>query len=547
MKCFHCFVLVLAMVNVGTCKTTAELEKSVCNMTLYPDICVSTLTSGHIQAVFASGSHQDPAKISVMATLIQVQELSALASRISGQSMAGKESVALSDCTELFQFTTEQVNESYSILNTLNSESVKRRLSDLQTWLSASLTNLRTCTDGFQNSNGTLKILLYHNVQSVSFLVSNSLAIVNTISLSESMETRQDLSHQRRHLLSDQKGISRSMKQGFPAWMSAEDRRLLQSPNGDIQVDAIVAQDGTGNYNSIAAALNAAPQKSTQRYVIYIKAGVYEEKLTVYKENIMLLGDGKGVTVVTGSSSLTKEATQFAANFMASSNGFIARDMTFENTAGPEKGPAAALLVRSDRCAFYRCSVVGYQDTLYAHSQRQFYRECDIYGTVDFIFGNAAAVFQACNLIARKPLNGQSNVITAQGRGDPNENTGFSMHNCKVIAAADLMLVKKSVRTLLGRPWLKFSRTVYMQCFLDDLVDPSGWMEWDGNLGLKTLYYAEYMNTGPGSGTAQRVKWPGYRVLKTAAEANQFTVNEFIYGNSWLPSTGVAYQGGLIL
>lgn len=104
---------------------------------------------------------------------------------------------------------------------------------------------------------------------------------------------------------------------------------------------------------------------------------------------------------------------------------FIAVDVTFRNTAGPEKHQAVALRSNADLSTFYRCSFEGYQDTLYVHSLRQFYRECEIYGTVDFIFGNAAAVFQSCNLYARKPMAAQKNAFTAQGRTDPNQNTGI--------------------------------------------------------------------------------------------------------------------------
>eukprot|EP00253_Pinus_taeda_P015900 PITA_15900 len=236
---------------------------------------------------------------------------------------------------------------------------------------------------------------------------------------------------------------------------------------------------------------------------------------------------------------------QFAKT--ATGKGFIGRDITFQNTAGPQNGQAVALLVGGDYSTLYRCNIRGYQDTLFAVSQRQFYRDCDIYGTVDFIFGNAAAVFQSCNIIAHKPMpSGQENCITAQGRTDPNQNTGFSIHNCRVIPAPDLRPVKGSYNTYLGRPWKQYSRTVYMQSYLDDFINPAGWKEWSGSFALNTLYYGEYMNSGPGSATSKRVEWPGYRVITSAAEANKFTVAQFISGNSWLPATGVAFQAGLI-
>ena len=226
--------------------------------------------------------------------------------------------------------------------------------------------------------------------------------------------------------------------------------------------------------------------------------------------------------------------------------GFVAVDITFRNTAGAIKHQAVAVRNGADLSTFYRCSFEGYQDTLYAHSLRQFYRECDIYGTVDFIFGNAAALFQNCNIYPRLPMPGQFNPITAQGRTDPNQNTGISIHNCTIRAADDLASSNSTTQTYLGRPWKEYSRTVYMQSFMDSLINTVGWREWDGNFALSTLYYAEYDNTGPGSDTTNRVTWPGYQVIANATDAANFTVSNFLLGDNWLPQTGVPYSGGLI-
>lgn len=192
---------------------------------------------------------------------------------------------------------------------------------------------------------------------------------------------------------------------------------------------------------------------------------------------------------------------------------------------------------------FYRCSFQGYQDTLYAHSLRQFYRECDIYGTIDFILGNAAVVLQNCNIYPRLPLPGQFNPITAQGRTDPNQNTGISLHNCTIKPAEDLAPNVGAVKTYLGRPWKEYSRTVVMQSFLDSVIDPAGWSIWSGDFALSTLNYAEYDNRGPGADTSNRVTWPGYHVIN-ATDAANFTVDNFLQGNSWLPQTGVPYIRG---
>ena len=225
--------------------------------------------------------------------------------------------------------------------------------------------------------------------------------------------------------------------------------------------------------------------------------------------------------------------------------GFVGMNITIRNTAGAVKHQAVAVRNGADLSTFYNCSFEGYQDTLYTHSPRQFYKQCDVYGTVDFIFGNAAVVFQNCNLYPRLPMQGQFNAITAQGRTDINQNTGTSIQNCNIMAAPDLASSNGTTKTYLGRPWKEYSRTVYMQSFLGSLIDPAGWTPWSGDFALSTLYYAEYDNSGPGSDTTNRVTWPGYHVIN-AADAANFTVANFILGDNWLPQTGVTYTSGLL-
>ncbi|XWS51606.1 hypothetical protein CRYUN_Cryun12cG0191400 [Craigia yunnanensis] len=173
-----------------------------------------------------------------------------------------------------------------------------------------------------------------------------------------------------------------------------------------------------------------------------------------------------------------------------------------------------ALRSGSDLSVLHRCHFQGYQDTLYIHSQRQLYKECYMYGTVDFIFGNAAVLFQNCMIYARRPMVKQKNMVTAQGKTYPNQNTGISIHNSLVMAAADLTPVLSSFKTFLRRPWKGYSRIVFMQTYLDSLVDPAGWFEWDGDFALNTLSYGgEYKMIGPAASTSRRVKWKGYRVI----------------------------------
>jgi len=132
--------------------------------------------------------------------------------------------------------------------------------------------------------------------------------------------------------------------------------------------------------------------------------------------------------------------------------GFIMRDMTVENRAGAARHQAVALLVSGDHAVVYRSAVLGYQDTLYAHAQRQFYRDCDVAGTVDFVFGNAAVVLQNCTLWARRPLPGQENTVTAQGRRDPNQSTGISVHGCRLLPSPELELAPAARRGRAARP-----------------------------------------------------------------------------------------------
>ncbi|KAG0492397.1 hypothetical protein HPP92_005458 [Vanilla planifolia] len=219
--------------------------------------------------------------------------------------------------------------------------------------------------------------------------------------------------------------------------------------------------------------------------------------------------------------------------------GFIGKGLTIINDSGPSKHQAVALRVGADHGVVYQCSIQGFQDSLYSYANRQFYRDCDIYGTVDFIFGNSASVFQNCITQARHPAGGQKNSITAQGRSDPNQNTGMSFQSCKVSGDSG------GAPTYLGRPWKQYSRVVFMESELDGSINKAGWEPWSGGFALKTLYYGEYGNTGSGAGTSGRVNWPGVHPQMSIDEASKFTVANFISGNYWLPATGVDFNGGL--
>lgn len=223
----------------------------------------------------------------------------------------------------------------------------------------------------------------------------------------------------------------------------------------------------------------------------------------------------------------------------------MARDITFRNTAGPEKQQAPAFMSESTHSAFYRCGFEGYQDTIVAMRGQQFYKECVIYGTVDIICGNAAAIFQNCNLRLRKSP-GRTITIAASSRVS-NSATGIVFHNCRVTAEPELSQVIGTHKIYLGRPWRPFARTIYIQNDFDVPIQAQGWLRWEtrpDGADAKTVYYREFGNRGIGSATGGRVRWPGARVMG-ANEASRFTVANLIQGRTWLPSTGVPFNAGL--
>ncbi|GLT59782.1 hypothetical protein SLA2020_325820 [Shorea laevis] len=526
-------------------KPTKAIAKT-CSKTLYPNLCIQSLV-GFPGAETAS--EVDLIHISFNMTLQHFSKALYQSQMISYIQMDPRVRSAYNDCLELLDDSVDALARSlFSVApgaGNGNSNYFKvGSTQDVMTWLSAALTNQDTCSEGFDDVSGAVKDQMTEKLKDLSELVSNCLSI---FSASGGDEFAGVPIQNRRRLFSEADNVVDN--DNFPEWLGRQERELLDAPASTIQADVIVSASGNGTVKTITEAIKKAPENSDRRFIIYVRAGRYVEsnlKVGRKKTNIMFIGEGKGKTVISGGKSVHDDMTTFhTASFAATGSGFIARDITFENWAGPAKHQAVALRVGADHAVVYRCNILGYQDTLYVHSNRQFYRECDIYGTVDFIFGNAAVVLQNCSIFARKPMALQKNTITAQNRKDPNQNTGISIHACRILAAPDLEASKGSFQTYLGRPWKLYSRTVYMLSFMGDHIHPRGWLEWNGDFALDTLYYGEYMNAGPGAAVGQRVKWPGYRVITSEAEASKFTVAQFIYGSSWLPSTGVAFLAGL--
>ncbi|CAN8302267.1 unnamed protein product [Cochlearia groenlandica] len=443
----------------------------------------------------------------------------------------------LTDCIDLYEDTVLQLNRTLQGVSPKVGAGKPCTDFDAQTWLSTALTNTETCRRGSSDLNiSDFTTPIVTNTK-ISHMISNCLGVNGALLATGNNDTTTTSGDPR----------------GFPAWVSGKERRLLQIQSAKtVRANLKVAKDGSGRFKTVQEAINLAGRRkvTSGRFVIYVKRGVYRENINIRlgNDNIMLVGDGMRYTIITGGRSVKGGYTTYSSA-TAGIEGlhFIAKGITFRNTAGPAKGQAVALRSSSDLSIFYRCGMEGYQDTLMVHSQRQFYRECYIYGTVDFIFRNAAVVFQNCIILPRRPLKGQSNVVTAQGRADPFQNTGISIHNSMILPAPDLKPVVSSVKTYLGRPWMKYSRTVVIKTYLGSVVSSVGWSPWvqGSSYGLNTLFYAEYKNIGPSSSTRLRVRWKGFHVLNRASDASAFTVGRFIAGNAWLPRSGVPFTSGL--
>ncbi|KAK9071180.1 hypothetical protein SSX86_009748 [Deinandra increscens subsp. villosa] len=399
-------ILILLPISLASTSVTT----SVCKSTPYPDVCLDSLKLS--VSININGIILQSLKVAISEAL----KLSTLMSNADGFNIIEMHKGTIQDCNELHQITLASLDKSLTRL-AATSSSKTSKLADVNAFLAAAVTNKDTCLEGLESASGPSKPLVVGTIIAAYKHVSNCLSLLSDSPPSGSRD------------VSD-KGM---------AWLSKKDGYDEGDDDDDNMLT--VAADGSGNFTTITEAINFAPNNSVDRVIIYIKQGLYEENVEIpsYKPNIVLLGDGRDATIISGNRSVVDGWTTFrSATVAVSGEGFLARDIGFYNFAGPEKHQAVALRINADLAAVYRCTISGYQDTLYVHSFRQFYRECDIYGTIDYIFGNAAVVFQGCNIISRMPMPGQFTVISAQSRDSPYEQTGISFQNCSIVAAEDL-------------------------------------------------------------------------------------------------------------
>ena len=290
-----------------------------------------------------------------------------------------------------------------------------------------------------------------------------------------------------------------------------------------------VAQDGSGNYNTVQAALNAVPAYNNRKFVIYIRNGVYKEKLLLdsTKSYVTLIGEDKFKTILTyddhtGMVSPNGDSinTRTSWSYKILADNFTAKDITFQNDAGFTAGQAVAVESDGDKAVFKNCRFIGNQDVLFTNSDKsqQYYENCYIEGTTDFIFGSSTVWFEKCHIHSKK----NSHVTAAS---TPKEKDfGYIFNEC--ILTGDTSLHNVS----LGRPWRPYAQVLYMNCFIGEHIKPEGWSNWNNTDNYKTTRYAEYKNYGPSSDPAKRIEWAKQL---TDEEIKKYTIENVLDG--WNP------------
>ncbi|MFS7986339.1 putative pectinesterase [Helianthus anomalus] len=506
--------------------------KAVCENTDYKQTCIDSLTKAHTQ----STDPYDHVKTLFEISIAQLDDAAKNSSLMKEVQKDPRTNDALKSCKELAGLAVTDLRRSFDNMNIFNLNDLGQALFQLKIWMSGAISYEQTCLDGFEKTEGDFGERMRKLLNQSMELTSICLALITDFS--QVFQEFGGPPAANRRLLS-----MNNNDYNYPEWIDDAKQRILEEEPKKIIPNVTIALDGSGDFNSINEALKEIPVEGENTYVIYVKEGIYNEIIRIPKNltHIMVMGDGPDRTKITGSLNFIDGVTTYhTATFAVAGDFFMARDIGFENTAGPEKHQAVALRVSADYTIFYNCRMDGYQDTLYTHTYRQFYRECTISGTIDFIFGDGAVVLQNCIMVVRKPKDNQNCIVTAQGRKESRQPTGLVLQNCSIVADPVYFPLRMQIKSYLGRPWKQFSRTIIMESFIDDLIQPQGWLPWNETFAFDTLFYSEFNNHGPGSSKLQRVQWPGIKEL-SAKRINRFTPGKFIVGDTWIPPTGVPY------
>ena len=273
----------------------------------------------------------------------------------------------------------------------------------------------------------------------------------------------------------------------------------------------VVSRDGTGNFRTLQEAIESARAFMDYTVTIYVKNGVYKEKVIVpsWVENIDIIGEDRDKTIITydDHANINKMGTFRTYTVKVEGSDITFKNLTIENNAA-QLGQAVALHTEGDRLKFINCRILGNQDTIYTGAKftRLYFKDCYIDGTTDFIFGPSTALFEDCIIHSKR-----NSYVTAAST--PKEaKYGYVFKHCKLTAEPGVDKV------YLGRPWRPYAYTLFIECELGKHIVLAGWHNWGKQSNEETARYMEYKNTGEGANTSERVAW-SKQLIKKEAEA----------------------------
>ena len=273
----------------------------------------------------------------------------------------------------------------------------------------------------------------------------------------------------------------------------------------------VVSRDGTGNFRTLQEAIESARAFMDYTVTIYVRNGVYKEKVIVpsWVENIDIIGEDRDKTIITydDHANINKMGTFRTYTVKVEGSDITFKNLTIENNAA-QLGQAVALHTEGDRLKFINCRILGNQDTIYTGAKftRLYFKDCYIDGTTDFIFGPSTALFEDCIIHSKR-----NSYVTAAFT--PKEaKYGYVFKHCKLTAEPGVDKV------YLGRPWRPYAYTLFIECELGKHIVSAGWHNWGKQSNEETARYMEYKNTGEGANASERVAW-SKQLTKKEAEA----------------------------
>ena len=273
----------------------------------------------------------------------------------------------------------------------------------------------------------------------------------------------------------------------------------------------VVSRDGTGNFRTLQEAIERARAFMDYTVTIYVRNGVYKEKVIVpsWVENIDIIGEDRDKTIITydDHANINKMGTFRTYTVQVEGSDITFKNLTIENNAA-QLGQAVALHTEGDRLKFINCRILGNQDTIYTGAKftRLYFKDCYIDGTTDFIFGPSTALFENCIIHSKR-----NSYVTAAST--PKEaKYGYVFKHCKLTAEPGVDKV------YLGRPWRPYAYTLFIECELGKHIVSAGWHNWGKQSNEETARYMEYKNTGEGANASERVAW-SKQLTKKEAEA----------------------------